>query len=249
MGSLVTYRLEGSIATIAMDDGKVNAISPAMLAELNAAFDRAEKDGAIVVLTGREGTFSGGFDLRVLRTGVLDAWNMVRGGFELSARILAYPRPVVIACNGHAIAMGAFLVLSGDYRIGVEGPFKLVVNEVAIGLTMPRAAVEICRQRLAPAHFQRAVLLSEPYTPSTAIAAGFLDRVVPAAELQAAAQAAALELTKLDATAHARTKARVREASLDAIRSAILKDATELLVEGAQRIVSTKLKGRAATRA
>jgi enoyl-CoA hydratase len=79
------------------------------------------------------------------------------------------------SCDRH----GEFLLLSGDYRIGVEGPYRVVANEVAIGLTMPRAAIEICRLRLAPAHFQRAVLLAETYTPSDGVAAGFLDRVVP----------------------------------------------------------------------
>src|SRR5712671_4161796 len=106
MGALVTYSFEDAIATITMDDGKVNALSLAMLTELGEAFDHAEADGAVVVLTGREGRFSAGFDLGVLRAGGDDAWAMLRAGFELSARLLAFPTPVVIACPGHAIAMG-----------------------------------------------------------------------------------------------------------------------------------------------
>lgn len=242
MGSLVTYRFDGSVATITMDDGKVNAISPAMLAELYAAFDRASKDRAVVVLTGREGIFSAGFDLHVLRTGVLDAWNMVRSGFELAARVLAHDRPIVVACNGHAMAMGAFLTLAADYRLGVRGPYKYVVNEVAIGITMPRAAVEICRQRLAPAQFQRAVLLSEVFSPEAALEAGFIDRIVDLPDLAAEADRVAKDLVKLDAAAFARTKARVREASIDAVRAAIARDATELLVLGAERVVGAKVR-------
>lgn len=242
MGSLVSYRLDGSVATIAMDDGKVNAMSPAMIAELNAALDRAEKDRAVVILTGREGVFSAGFDLHVLRTGVVDAWNMVRSGFELAARILAFERPVVVACTGHAMAMGAFLVLVADYRLGIRGPYKYVVNEVAIGITMPRAAVEICRQRLAPAQFQRAVLLSEVFSPEAAVDAGFVDRVVALPELSAEAERLARDYAKLDARAFARTKARVREASIDAVRAAIARDATELLVLGAERLVGAKIR-------
>src|SRR3954468_10810787 len=109
--TLVTDRIEDAIATITMDDGKRNALSPAMLAELNAALDRAEAARALVVLTGRDGVFSAGFDLRVLGNAGADAAGMVRTGFELAARLLAFPTPTVVACTGHAIAMGAFLVL------------------------------------------------------------------------------------------------------------------------------------------
>ena len=151
MGTLVSYQLEDSIATIAMDDGKVNALSLQMLTELNAALDRASADRAVVVLTGRDGIFSAGFDLTVLRAGGSDASAMLRAGFALAKRMLSFPTPVLIACTGHAVAMGVFLLLSGDYRVGAGGPYKITANEVAIGLTMPRAAVEICRQRLTPA--------------------------------------------------------------------------------------------------
>jgi enoyl-CoA hydratase len=228
MSSPVTYRLEDRIATITMDDGKVNALSPGMLAEIGAAFDRAAADGAVVILSGREGRFSGGFDLNVLMSGRPEAFEMVLAGFELAYKVLSFPRPVVIACTGHAVAMGVFLLLSGDHRIAAAGSYKLVANEVAIGLTMPRAAVEICRQRLAPAHFQRAVLLSAAYSPETAVAAGFVDEVVPASELAAAARGVAVALGKLDAAAHAATKARAREASLRALRAAIDADAAEV---------------------
>ncbi len=133
-----------------MDDGKVNVLSIPMLGEINAALDQAESAGAVVVLTGRDGRFSGGFDLAVLRAGGPDALTMLRGGFDLAERLLTFPTPVVVACSGHAIAMAAFLLLSGDYRIGAAGPFKITANEVAIGLPMPMAAIEICRQRLTP---------------------------------------------------------------------------------------------------
>jgi enoyl-CoA hydratase len=207
--SLVSYQLEGGVATIAMDDGKVNALSPAMQAEINAALDRAEADKAIVILTGRSGVFSGGFDLKVLRGGG-DAMGMLIGGFELSARLLTYPRPVIVACNGHAIAMGSFLLMSADYRIGVDGAFKIVANEVAIGLILPQPAIELCRARLAPAHFNRAALLAEVYAPAGAVVAGFLDRLVPEAELLDAARQLAADYGKLDRAAHTATKQRVR---------------------------------------
>jgi enoyl-CoA hydratase len=228
MGALVTYSLEDAIATITMDDGKVNALSLDMLTEVNAAFDQAEADGAVVVLTGREGRFSAGFDLGVLRAGGEDALAMLKAGFELSARLLSFPTPIVIACPGHAIAMGVFLLLSGDYRVGAEGPYKITANEVAIGITMPFAAIEVCRQRLTPAAFSRAVILSEVFSPGEAVAAGLLDRAVPSAELANVARSTAIDLSKLEMSAHAATKGRARAAALEAIRAAIETDDTAL---------------------
>src|SRR4051794_22785468 len=148
---LVNYALDGGVATIAMDDGKVNALSPAMLGELNAAFDRAEADRAVDVVTGREGVFSAGFDLKVLRGGGPDGPAMVQGGFDLAMRVLAFPFPVVMACSGHAIAMGLFLLESGDYVVGADGSFKFTANEVAIGLEVPPVGLAGLRQRGVPA--------------------------------------------------------------------------------------------------
>jgi len=232
MENPVSYRLESSIATIAMDDGKVNALSLRMFAELNKALDQALADGAVVVLTGRPGVFSAGFDLPVLRARGADAVALLRGGFQLADRLLAFPAPVVIACPGHAIAMGVFLVLSGDYRVGTAGKFKLTANEVAIGMTMPRAAIEICRQRLAPAHFVRAIALAEPYAPDDAVAAGFLDRVVPAAELAATARGVATMLASLDRKAHTASKQRLRAPVLEALRRGFELDAAEFEAAG-----------------
>jgi enoyl-CoA hydratase len=224
MGTLVTYRLRDSVATITMDDGKVNALFQAMLTELGAALDRAAADRAVVILTGRAGVFSAGFDLPVLRAGGPAAARLLHAGFDLAQRLLAFPAPVLVACPGHAVAMGVFLLLSGDYRIGASGPYKLTANEVAIGMTMPLAAVEICRQRLTPACFNRAVLLAEVFKPEDAVAAGFLDRVVPAAELEEAAEAAAAALATLDLDAHAASKLRARQRALTALREAIDRD-------------------------
>ena len=221
MGVLVTYRLDDSVATITMDDGKVNVLSLAMLTELGGALVRAAAVRAVVVLTGREGAFSAGFDLPVLRAGGSAAADLLRAGFDLAARLLAFPAPVLVACPGHAVAMGVFLLLSGDYRIGASGAYKLTANEVAIGMTMPRAAVEICRQRLTPACFNRAVVLAEVFAPDDAVAAGFLDRVVPAAQLADAAAGAAAELARLDLDALAATKLRARRLTATALREAI----------------------------
>jgi enoyl-CoA hydratase len=218
---MVSYHFDGTIATITIDDGKVNVLSLAVLTELNTALNQAEQDDAVVVIEGRDGVFSAGFDLPVLRNGGPDALAMLRAGFELAARLLTFPGPVVIACTGHAVAMGVFLLLCGDYRVGATGPFKITANEVAIGVTMPRAAVEICRQRLTPAYFHRAVVLAETFSPADAVAAGFLDRTVEASEVREVARAIAAQLATLDRPAHAATKERASQRALTVIRSAI----------------------------
>jgi enoyl-CoA hydratase len=223
MADLVSYVLdpEPAVATVTMDDGKANALSPAMFEALNAAFDRAEADGAVVVLAGRPDRFSGGFDLNVLRGGGPEGLAMVRAGFELSVRMLTFPAPVVVACTGHAIAMGSFLVLSGDLRIGADGPYRIQANEVAIGLVMPIPATELLRMRLAPAAFQRAVGLSAPFTPAEAVAVGYLDQIVDPSEVLTTAQEAAAGVAALDRAAHHASKLRARAATLDLMRAGI----------------------------
>lgn len=210
-----------------MDDGKVNVLSLPMIAELNAALDRAASADGAVLLSGRDGVFSAGFDLPVLRAGGAEAASMLRAGFELAERLLSFPRPVVVACTGHAVAMGVFLLLSADYRVGAAGQYKITTNEVAIGLTLPRAAVEILRQRLTPAHLVRAATLAEPFSPAGAVEAGFLDQVVEAGQLADVARGVAGAMAGLDMAAHAATKLRVRQQTLDALRAAIDADQAE----------------------
>jgi enoyl-CoA hydratase len=229
MGSVLSYRAEGPVATVTMDDGKVNVLSAVMIGELSAAIDRAAREGLVVVLSGRQGVFSAGFDLAVLRAGGRAALDMMQAGFKLAERLLELPVPVVMACTGHAIAMGAFLLLSGDYRVGAAGDFKITANEVAIGITLPMAAVEICRHRLSPAAFSRAAIMAEVFGPQDAVQAGFLDRVVAPGELGDAARAVAGQLANLDLAAHAATKRRARHQLLQALHEAIDADAADYL--------------------
>jgi enoyl-CoA hydratase len=227
MESPVLYESTDRIATLTMDDGKVNVMSLGMQEALHHALDRAESDNAVVVLAGRPGVFSAGFDLKTLRAGGPDAQAMVIGGFELAERLLSFPCPVVIACSGHAIAMGMFLLLSGDFRVGPEGPFKFQANEVAIGLTVPRAAIEVLRQRMSPGCFPRAVTLAETFTPANAVAAGILDEVVPESEVAATARRVAEMATTLHSAAHRDSKLRVRQSALEALRIGIEADRAE----------------------
>jgi enoyl-CoA hydratase len=219
---LVTTSTVDGVFTITMDDGKANALSPAMFAALNEALDGADKSGANgVVVAGRPGRFSGGFDLNVLRAGGPAAEGMLRSGFELAERLLGFARPVVMACTGHAVAMGAFVLASGDYRVGAAGDFKLQANEVAIGLTMPYPAVAILRHRLTPSAFDRAINLSELFTPATAVADGWLDLVVEPEAVVDTAQRIAASFAALDPTAHANSKRRARAGLLAELRRGI----------------------------
>jgi enoyl-CoA hydratase len=225
MTERATYQLEERVATITMDDGKVNAMSTAMLGELAAAFERARSDRAAVLLTGKAGVFSAGFDLKVFASGnAADVTTMLRAGAELTERILSFPFPVVTACTGHAYPMGAFLMLAADVRFGADGPYRIGMNEVAIRIVPPRFAIELARLRLTPAAFNRVIVTGEMLSPTDAAAAGFLDHVLPAAELLPAARAAVHALSQLDMASHGTTKLRVREQALKALREAIAKD-------------------------
>jgi enoyl-CoA hydratase/carnithine racemase len=221
MTELASYELDGRIASITIDDGKVNALSSEMLRAIHGAFDSAERDGAIVVLTGREGYLSAGFDLRVFAAGGEQVLEMLMLGATLVERILSFPTPVVLASSGHTIAAGAFLALAADARVGTAGPFRVGLNEVRIGLTVPWFVIELARQRLHPAHFDRAIVNATMYSPEDSVAAGFFDRVVPAAELRAVARETADALAELDPAAHAATKLRARGEAIAAVHAAI----------------------------
>jgi enoyl-CoA hydratase len=209
MDGLVEYAISDGVASVTMDDGKVNALSLEMLGAVAGLFDRAEDDGVeAVVLSGREGVFSAGFDLKTEGEG----WPpMLIAGANLAARMLSFPRPVIIACNGHAMAMGGFLLLSADYRVGASGDFNIGLNEVAIGLTMPWFGIEIARHRLTRPYFDRCAVTGVLLGPDEARSAGFLDRVVAAPDLAGSAREAAVALTQVKDPAHAQTKLRVRE--------------------------------------
>ena len=231
----VQYSLQDRVATIRIDDGKRNALSPEVFRELYRALDRAESDRAIVILTGRESVFSAGFDLTVMKRGGLDALRMLRAGYALTARVMAYPYPVVAACNGHALAMGVFLMLSADYVIGSRGDFRIAANEVAIGLTMPRVAAAMLRHRLNPAAFQRAVTVSDYFDVDAALRAGFFDELVEPADLSARAEACAAEFRKLDRRAHTASKRRIRAALIRRIRFSIPLDLFDAVLLGLRR--------------
>jgi enoyl-CoA hydratase len=175
----------------------------------------------VVVLAGRERFFSAGFDLEIIAKRNDETITMLRGGFDLAIRLLSFPSPVVAACTGHGLAMGSFLLCSIDYRVGANGPFKIGANEVAIGMTMPAAALAIVNHRLAPQHVTRAVALAEIFDPATAVQVGFLDEVVDASLVVSRAQEVAQKFTALDRKAHLATKMKMRQETIAAMRGGI----------------------------
>lgn len=225
MSTIVSYDRQDNVAVITLDDGKANAVSHQLLDELNEALDRAQSENAVVLLVGREGKFSAGFDLSVMKSGGPQAvGQLVGAGARLSQRLLSFPTPVVIAATGHSLAMGALMLLSVDYRVGAEGPFKIGLNEVAIGMTMPYFGVELARGRLTPAAFGRSVNNAEIFTPEAAVSTGFFDKVVAAEDLMAVALEEAHRLSTLNMEAHLGTKLRVRESLLKAVEEGAAKE-------------------------
>ena len=209
------YQLQDNIAIVTLDDGKANVVGPALQGFINECLDRAQAEGAgAVILRGREGMFSAGFDLKEFKKGIEATIAMVTGGMELAIRLYGFPMPVVAACPGHGIAMGAFMLLACDTRIGVRGDFNFTLPETRISMEIPRAVQALCHARIPARYTTRAVIQSEIFDPQTAVEAGFLDSVVDAAELDAAAFEAALTMAALPQQSYAANKLFLREATL-----------------------------------
>ena len=226
---LIDFDINEKIAVITLKNGKVNAISPQIISEINSALDQAEALSAVVILTGQAGIFSGGYDLKTMKESSAAAVALVTQGSTLARRMLSFPFPIVGACSGHAIAKGGFLLLSCDYRIGSIGPFKIGLNEVTIGMTMHQAGIELARNRIPINYLTRSVINAELYDPKTAVLAGFLDTIVEPEQLMATAIAAANQLLTLNMTAHHGTKLRERKLILDALDAAIIIDSSMTL--------------------
>jgi len=224
MTVLVECRHQENYTLIQMDDGKANALGFEMLEQLGAALDQAEEAGKVVIICGRPGKFSAGFDLAVMGQGGDAMVSILRAGAGISQRLLKMPTPVVLAVSGHALAMGALLLLSADYRIGVHGTYKIGLNEVAIGMTLPYFGVELARARLARTHLTTAVAMAKVYDSAGAVEAGYLDEVVSEEDLLPHAIAMAEKLSALDMQAHRQTKARIREGLTAALEDAVAKE-------------------------
>ena len=218
MPDVATYELIDQIAIVTMDDGKANAFSPDMIATVNGLLDRAEKEAKAVVLTGRDGIYSGGFDLRVIRgDDPQAAVDMRLGGTRLMMRLYGLPLPLVIAASGHAIALGAFCLLTGDYRIGTAGDFRVGLNETSIGMSLPPFGLMLARERLSKRYLTRATMAATMFSSDEAKDAGFLDEVVPKEDLVQRALDVASSYLALDGPAYASVKQGLRSESIAAV--------------------------------
>jgi enoyl-CoA hydratase len=218
-GGLLTTDLSDGVCTIALDDGRVNAFSVPMLEALHSALDEAEREGSIVVIRGREGIFSAGFDLKSIAERTDE---MLGLGARLGERLFSFPRPVISACTGHGIAMGGFVLLASDLRIGTAGEFNIGLNEVVIGLTIPHFGIALAGHRLSRGWHDRATLTGELFSPEDARAAGFLDRVAePGEEFEVAVSEAVAAAKAANEQAHLGTKLRARAAALTAMRDSL----------------------------
>jgi enoyl-CoA hydratase len=226
--ALVQYSVSNHIAHVTIDHGKANTLSTEVVNALDAALTRAEEAGpdtvGAMVITGKTGFLSGGFELDEMRASPVSAFRLTTKGGALCTRIFGSPVPVVIACPGHAIAAGALLLLAADERIGARGSFKIGLIETQIGMVVPRWAMELSEERLSRRHFQLATIGARIYDPDGARDAGFLDEVVEPDALAERAGEAALYWAGLPRSAYVGQVERHRAERLRRLHEAIVAD-------------------------
>lgn len=228
---IVRYELDGDVAVIRIDDGKANALSHEVIESLEAALAQAGAEAKAAVLVGREGKFSAGFDLKTMTAGPDQAIGLLGAGIRFAHSVLMSPVPVVIAATGHGLAMGAILLMAADLRIGAEGPYKIGMNEVRIGMPVPRSALAFAEARLARTELVEAIQLAKVYDPAGAVAAGYLDQVVALDQVEATAVAAAHELAgALHPTAFGLTREYLRQATADKVLAGLELDSGTFVV-------------------
>jgi enoyl-CoA hydratase len=221
----VTVTTSDAVRVVTLDDGKANALNHEVIDALRAELRAAQTDNGALVLAGRPNRFSGGFDLSIMTAGPDQAMPLLAAGAELAMDIFMSRVPVVIACTGHAVAMGAILLMSADLRIGTAGDFKLGMNEVAIGMPVPHFAMTFARDRLSSRWFVQAIQHARLFDPAGAVDAGYLDEVVPADDVVATAVTRAQELaTNLRTGAFQMTRDIMRGPVAEELRAGLATD-------------------------
>ena len=224
----VTYEQIEEVAIITMDDNKANALSFDLLDGISNALDRAANEAKALVFTGRPGRFSAGFDLSVMKAGNEGLRKLVKKGGELFLKAYLHPQPLVVACTGHAVAGGALLLLTGDLKLGIEGNFKIGLNEISIGLLLPDYAMGLAQMNLSKRHITRATLLSELYDPMGAIECGYLDRVCAPETLRETALLEAKRLAQYPSEVFKKTKNLARGEFVEKTLSRLDKDISKM---------------------
>lgn len=223
--SPVSLRREGPVSIITIDDGKANVFGLPMTQALSAALDEIDTKEGAVVIEGRDGMYSGGFDLNIVRGDDPDAGRkMTLGGVRVALKAFDFPRPIVAAVTGHAVAMGAIFNMGLDWRIGAMGNFKHGLIEIRAGLVLPIFALELPRFRLNPRMYQEAAFQSRVYSPEEAVEAGFLDEVAEPDKVRERAYRKAEELATLPNPAYGVSKKRDRAPTKKYIEETLISD-------------------------
>jgi enoyl-CoA hydratase len=218
MTDAITYEQAGNSALIVLDDGKANAFGFDFIDAFNAKLDRAEKDSDAVAIIGRPGLLSGGFDLAVIRGGDEgELRRLVNAGARLLMRLYGHPQPVIVGATGHAVALGAFMLLSADYRVGTRGDFKIGLNETAIGLSLPEFGIALAHDRISRRKLTQATLGATLYDPDSARDIGYIDEITSADTLRETALAHANSMAELDGPAFAASKEMLRGATIQRV--------------------------------
>lgn len=231
MGRLVHVEDRDGVALVRIDRPPANAMDLELLAEGHGVLEElSDGEPRAVVLTGREGFFSAGVDLKLAPT--LDTGGqreMVEGINRIFAGWYGLPCPVVCAVNGHAIAGGLILALCGDYRLGVDADARFGLTELKAGVPYPAVALAVVQAELAPAAARVLALRANLVGPQEAQRLGVLDELAPASELLDRALELARELGALPPAAYATVKRQLRGRALDWIEERLQREDDPML--------------------
>ena len=221
---IATLTQDNDISIIKLDDGKANAFSYDMLTQVNELLAKVPRDSGALVITGRDGLFSGGFDLKTLAAGDMEKiTKMVHLGYRLLLELYSFDRPIIAAVSGHSIALGLFVTCSADYRVAIDGKYICQANEVRNNMDIPTQIMEILKARVNKNYFYPAVFHSDAYSVQDSIEVGFIDEVVPQTEFMDRVMEKAKELATLPHPFYANTKKSAQDDVRQKISDAIEK--------------------------
>ena len=225
---IATLKKDGNISIITLDDGKANVFSAKMSTQVNDCLDEVPTDEGALIISGRQGIFSGGLDLKTIQSGDMELIkDMSEKAFLLLARLFSFPRPVVAACSGHGIALGTFLLCCCDYRIGIKGEYKIGANEMLTNMVIPTPILELIKFRISQPYKYRSILGAEMFCMEGAKDAGIIDEVVEEQSLEDASLEKAKYLATMGHPSYSMTKelliAEPMQKINDAIKEAQLK--------------------------
>jgi enoyl-CoA hydratase len=215
---MIERSLQEGILTLRLSHGKASALDVELLEAFLGELDGVAGDVRAVILTGTGSIFSAGVDLFRLTQGGAE---YVRRFLPLLTRCLrtlfAFPRPVVAAANGHAIAGGGIIVLAADVRLMAEGPGRIGVPELLVGVPFPAAALEVVRFAVPPDKVQSLIYTGRTLPPREALAAGLVDEVVAPEDLLPRAQEIARQLARIPPPVYRLTKQALRAPAVERI--------------------------------